>query len=188
MAGPTAESFFLSHHTYTHQNLDNATTFDARVQIELNVKLAELLNMTTRSTFSSQCMVTPQISGLLNGDALAALKTYGGISCATGDNTWPQLFINPSTPYHSLRTSVATNGYDGFVIVPRFATEIYYNCSVPNQNEVLYNNLYSTYWGGPSTINDIVRREAVRVVRDGLLKLRHDSYMMVSFGGWRAGF
>jgi len=83
----------------------------------------------------------------------------------TGDNTWPKLFINPSTPYHSLRTSVANNGYAGFVIIPRYATEIYYNCSTPSQNEVLYNNLYSTYWGGPSTIDDIVRREAVRVVQ-----------------------
>jgi hypothetical protein len=41
-----------------------------------------------------------------------------------------------------LLTTKATNGYDGYSILPRFATEIYYNCSTPTQNMVLYNNLY----------------------------------------------
>ena len=34
------------------------------------------------------------------------------------------------------------------------------------------------YYGAPSTVDDIMRREAARVVRDGLLALRHDPYMM----------
>jgi hypothetical protein len=140
--------------------------------------------MTQRPTFSSKCMVTPQISGLLNGDALSALVA-NGITCAVGDNTWPALFTNPANPYHALRTTAAKNGYDGFTILPRFATEIYYNCSIPAQNEALYNNLYRSYFGGDSTIDQIVAREALRVVRDGLLKLRHDPYMMV--GGLGGG-
>jgi hypothetical protein len=32
-------------------------------------------------------MVTPEISGLMNGDVLAALSS-NGITCSTGDNTW----------------------------------------------------------------------------------------------------
>ena len=39
--------------------------------------------------------------------------------------------------------------------------------------------LYSSYYGGPSTIDDIVNREAARAVRE-LLKLRRDPYMFVS--------
>ncbi len=62
--------------------------------------------------------------------------------------------------------------------MPRFATEIYYNCTTAAQNEALYNWLYQSYYGAPSTITDIVKREAARVARDGLLSLRKDPYMM----------
>ena len=118
-----------------------------------------------------------QISGLLNGDALASLMARG-VTCGTGDNTWP-FFKNTANPHHMLYTTVAKNGYDGFAILPRFATEVYYNCSTATQNAALYNRLYSSFFGGPSTISQIMAREATRVVRDGLLKLRKDPYMMV---------
>ncbi|GBF97916.1 hypothetical protein Rsub_10589 [Raphidocelis subcapitata] len=172
----TRSGFFYSHHTWSHQNLDNATLYDAQVQIQLNKRIAaaDYLNIAALPTFSSRCMVTPQISGLRNGDALAALAE-AGVTCATGDNTWPFL-LNQDNPYHPLYTTVATNGYDGFAIIPRFATEVYYNCSTETQNADLYNRLYSNYYG-PSTINDILAREAARVVRDSLLKLRHDPFM-----------
>ena len=169
------------HHTWSHQNLDNATLYDAQVQIQLNKRIAaavsgamgavlvqrtagcwcllrlrpafwvstwcrclciaapslnspsnppkppqDYLNIAALPTFSSRCMVTPQISGLRNGDALAALAE-AGVTCATGDNTWPFL-LKQDNPYHPLYTTAATNGYDGLAIIPRFATEVYYNC------------------------------------------------------------
>ncbi|GBF97931.1 hypothetical protein Rsub_10604 [Raphidocelis subcapitata] len=174
--GPSRSLFFYSHHTWSHQNLDNTTLYDAQVQIQLNKRIADAdyLNIAALPTFSSRCMVTPQISGLRNGDALAALAE-AGVTCGTGDNTWPFL-LNQDNPYHPLYTTAATNGYDGFAIIPRFATEVYYNCSTATQNEILYNRLYSGYYG-PSTIDDILAREAARVVRDSLLKLRHDPFM-----------
>jgi hypothetical protein len=45
------------------------------------------LGLTTKASWSSSSMVTPQISGLRNGDALATLKA-NGVTCVTGDNTW----------------------------------------------------------------------------------------------------
>jgi hypothetical protein len=122
-----------------------------------------------------------QISGLHNGDALAALARQG-VGCAVGDNTWSFL-INPDNPHHMLYTTKKEHGYNGFEILPRFATEIYYNCSTASQNLALYNSLYRSFYGRDSTIDELMQREAVRVVRDGLLSLRHDPYMMVS--GWR---
>ena len=119
-----------------------------------------------------------QISGLRNGDALASLVQHS-ITCGSGDNSWPFL-MNKENPYHMLRTTAAVNGFEGFSILPRFATEIYYNCSTPEQNMALYNHLYEIYFGAPSTIDDLMKREAARVVREGLLRLRHDPYMMVS--------
>ena len=94
--------------------------------ISANPKTQDFLNVAGLPTFSSSCMVTPQISGLRNGDALAALAE-AGVTCATGDNTWPFL-LNQANPHLPLYTTAATNGYDGFAIIPRFATEIYYNC------------------------------------------------------------
>jgi hypothetical protein len=35
-----ANAFWWSHHTFTHENLDNATSYDARAQIELNMAMA----------------------------------------------------------------------------------------------------------------------------------------------------
>lgn len=168
--------FFFSHHTFTHENLDNATTYDAKQQIALNKLMAKAMNLDTKPTYSSKCMVTPQISGLMNGDALAGLASEG-LACTTGDNTWAHL-KNLNNPYEMLYSTAAKQNYDGFAFLPRYATEIYYNCSTAKQIESVYNNLYSAFYGGPSTINDIVKREAVRVTREGLLALRHDPYMM----------
>ena len=38
--GGSAEEFFYSHHTFSHQNLDNATTYDTDIQIGLNIQMA----------------------------------------------------------------------------------------------------------------------------------------------------
>jgi hypothetical protein len=54
--------------------------------------------------------------------------------------------------------------------------------------EDLYNTLYSSFYGYNSTLDQILDREAYRVVRDGLLGLRHDAHMFhqvrVRVGGW----
>jgi len=174
--GNILSGFFFSHHTFTHQNLDNATTYDATQQLALNTKMAAALGLTGKPAFSSKCMVTPQISGLANGDVLAAIKLQG-VECAVGDNTWGHL-KNKESPHQMLYSTLEKNGFAGFAIMPRFATEIYYNSTTPAQNEALYNFLYQPYFGAASTLDDIVKREAVRVVRDGLLSLRKDPHMM----------
>jgi hypothetical protein len=62
---------------------------------------------------------------------------------------------------------------------PKTHPQVYYNASNAAQEVTLYNRLYTAFWGGPSTIDQIMQREAVRVVREGLLKLRKDPHMMV---------
>jgi hypothetical protein len=48
-------------------------------------------------------MVTPGISGLVNGDALQGLW-QNGLQCATGDNTWAHL-KNPDNVHQMLYTT-----------------------------------------------------------------------------------
>ena len=174
--GGVADAFFWSHHTFTHMNLDNATSYDAAHQLSLNAAMAGALLLDTRASYSRRCLVTPQISGLANGDALRAFSEQG-VACATGDNTWRHL-RNPDNPHHMLYTTADKNGFDGFAVLPRAATEIYYNCSTVAQQEALYNAIYQSYYGARSTIADITAREAARVVRSGLLALRLDPHMM----------
>jgi hypothetical protein len=67
------------------------------------------LNLASKPTFSSKCMVTPQISGLVNGDALSGLKSQG-IECTTGDNTWAHL-RNLANPYQMLYSNVVSGKF-----------------------------------------------------------------------------
>jgi hypothetical protein len=62
------------------------------------------LGLSSRPSFSSTSMVTPAISGLFNGDALAAIAA-AGITTVVGDNTWPTLLLNKDSPYHLLATT-----------------------------------------------------------------------------------
>ena len=39
------------------------------------------------------------------------------------------------------------SNFDGFAILPRYATEIYFNCSTADENMLLYNNLYTSQLG-----------------------------------------
>jgi hypothetical protein len=87
-------------------------------------------------------MVTPEISGLVNGDALAAL-TSKGIQCGTGDNTWAHL-RNLAAPHQMLYTTQALSNFAGFAVLPRFATGGRgTGCSAPVCSELLQFRLQS---------------------------------------------
>jgi len=49
--------------------------------------------------------------------------------------------------------------------------------ATPKGEVALYNTLYSGFYGGNSTMDQILDREATRVVRDALLALRADPTM-----------
>jgi hypothetical protein len=60
----------------------------------------------------------------------------------------------------------------------RWATEIYYHTASEQQQLSLYNLLYSSVFGGPSTFDQVLEREANRVVGQAMLTLRHDPHML----------
>ncbi len=59
--------------------LDNVTSDTMRLQLELNDRMAGagFLDVAGRPGFSAGVLVTPAISGLFNGDALAAMAAAG---------------------------------------------------------------------------------------------------------------
>jgi hypothetical protein len=70
------------------------------------------LGLIGRPSYSRTTLVTPAISGLFNGAALAAAAD-GGVAAVVGDNTWPSVLLNGTNPYHPLYTTLV-RGFRGF--------------------------------------------------------------------------
>lgn len=119
------DSFAWISHTFTHEDLENATYYDTNLQMAFNYQHAKLLGLSNAKYWSNSSFIPPGITGMHNGDALKAFMV-NGILAGVGDSTRPAL-LNPNNTHWPLITTVAGNGYAGFTIIPRWATRIYYN-------------------------------------------------------------
>ncbi|KXS21755.1 hypothetical protein M427DRAFT_107155 [Gonapodya prolifera JEL478] len=160
-------------HTFTHENLDDATQYDVTQEVTLNQKMATVLGLTGQPYWSSNGMVTPEISGVFNGDAYTVL-TANNITTIVGDNSRSQLV--PSDIYGLWRSTSASSNYVGYAVIPRQPTEVYYDCSTVAEDIYLYNNMYFNTFGYNSTWSQILSREQTRLT-SMLLNLRHDPHM-----------
>ncbi len=64
----------------------------------------------------------------------------------------------------------------------RFATETYFNATDPEQNLRLYNNIYGAQLGMTESWDEVLDREANRVLQSALLQVRHDPHMFHQVG------
>lgn len=117
-------------HTFSHEELNNATYHDASREIFFNQAWLKQLRIDQAQHFSAKGIIPPAITGLHNADAIKAW-TDNGIQFVVGDNTRPVL-RNKQSQYWALPSSVESNGREGILIMPRFATTIYYNCDKPD--------------------------------------------------------
>jgi len=167
------KEFFWSSHTFTHENLDNVSRSDADNEIRLNIEMAHLLGLLDTDYWSPGAIITPQISGLHNKDALDIFKLYG-IKYGTGDLSRPAL-CNAENPYLPYYTTMESSNYEGFPIIPRSPTEVYYYCSTREEDLWVYNEIYRDYYGGDSTFDQLLERESERTLLL-MLKLRHEAH------------
>jgi hypothetical protein len=116
-------------HTFTHEDEDNATYFDVNNEISWNQAWLKQVGIASATKFSKG-LIPPGITGLHNGDALRAWAA-NGVTQVVGDNTRPAL-LNTVNEHWPLISTVAANGYAGIQITPRWASNIYYNCNLPN--------------------------------------------------------
>ncbi len=101
----------------------------------------------------------------------ALLSIYVLISCLSlGDNSRPEL-LSPN-PYHGWYTTQATNGFDGIYVVPRHATDVFYDSSLPINIEQIYNHMYGT-----SLDYKAISALDVTMALGQLLAFRHDPFM-----------
>eukprot|EP00833_Pecoramyces_ruminatium_P006869 jgi/Orpsp1_1/1180901/evm.model.c7180000075072.1 len=165
--------FFWCSHTFTHENLDNASRSDVDNEIRVNLEIAKMLDLIGEEWWSGKSIITPQISGLHNGDALDIFRQYGILS-ATGDIS-RQDITNTANPYLPFLTTLDSSNVADFPVIPRSPTEIYYYASTPEEDAYIYNYMYHTYFGGDSTWDQILERESTRVLRLIML-LRHEAH------------
>lgn len=117
-------------HTFTHEELNNATYYDAAREIQFNQAWMAQMKIDKATRFSPKGLIPPAITGLHNGDVIKAWLD-NGIKFVVGDNTRPVL-RSADSKFYPLVTTVAANGYAGLYIIPRYATTIYYNCDKPD--------------------------------------------------------
>lgn len=120
------DAFAHVSHTFSHQELNNATYNDAAREIAFNKAWLKQMGIDKASRFSPKGLIPPAITGLHNADVIKAW-TDNGIINVVGDNTRP-ILRNTQNKYWPLASTAAVNGRDGITIIPRFATTIYYNC------------------------------------------------------------
>ncbi|KAJ3112952.1 hypothetical protein HDU96_003953 [Phlyctochytrium bullatum] len=153
-------SFWWNSHTFSHEILNNNTYGDTYNEISYNYDMAQQLGLTSTPNWSNFSMVTPGISGLFNGDALKALLDFG-ITASVGDSSRPKTLNSTNPEFWPMITTVDANGYAGFTAVPRSATQVFFNCTNPTYNALLYNNIY----GGSVTFDYVVKSDVDRVTR-----------------------
>ncbi|MEZ5355824.1 MAG: hypothetical protein R2762_24585 [Bryobacteraceae bacterium] len=125
--------FFWVSHTFDHENLDcylpvpnsgicrPATYNEARAEVVQNVSVATTLGIPV----DRQSMVTPAISGLTNPNFMRAAAD-NRIRYLVGDMSRPEHV--PAIANTLLRSSVDSRIY----IIPRRATNVFYNATTPN--------------------------------------------------------
>ena len=157
-------------HTFTHLELNNATYSDAYKEINWNVNWMQQAGIAGAKYFTGNGLIPPAITGLHNGDAIRAWADNGLTNCV-GDNTRPVL-RNQQNDMWPLITTVASNGYAGFQINPRWATRIYYNCDKPACTTLEWINTSA----GKGTFDDLLSTEKADTTRH-LMGMYHDPYM-----------
>ncbi|KAF4554718.1 Hypothetical protein D9617_3g017860 [Elsinoe fawcettii] len=164
------DAFMHLSHTFTHMALNNATYSDTAKEIQFNIAWMKQLTIWNAARFSGNGLIPPAITGMHNGDAIKAWMD-NGITQVVGDNTRPVL-MNTENEYWPLITTVAGNGYDGLLVIPRWATTIYYNCDTADCTT----NEWIATSGGKGTFTDLLNDARSVNVRH-LLGLHQDPFM-----------
>jgi uncharacterized protein involved in tellurium resistance len=163
--------FFLNSHTFTHEDLNNCSYRDAFNEIRVNQNFAKGAGFDTKSYWSKHAIVSPGISGVYNADALQAFVD-AGITSVVGDITRTNI-TNLENIHWPFITTKKSSNFDGFTIIPRAATAIYYNCSTPQENEKLWHAIYPDL---KLNFAQILDGEADRALYK-LMQLHWDAYM-----------
>jgi hypothetical protein len=157
-------------HTFSHESLNNATFNDTYKEITFNQAWFNTTGISSASKWSPNGLIPPAITGMHNGDAIKAWM-INGLTAAVGDNT-RSVLMNQQNEFWPLISTVASNGYDGLTIIPRWATTIFYNCDLP----ACTTDEWVQTSGGKGDFAALLKDARMTNVRH-LLGLHHDPFM-----------
>eukprot|EP00904_Undaria_pinnatifida_P003101 jgi/Undpi1/12792/HiC_scaffold_7.g02459.m1 len=126
------DAFWWQSHTLTHLARDNLGESDCSIEDGGNAQIAVLTGLFGSDNYNWRSMTNPGITGLFNKYCLES-AVDNLMACGPGDNTYDGVqttvsLVSSESPYHSIYTTTDVNEYAGFQIVPRFATNVYFNC------------------------------------------------------------
>lgn len=149
--------FFWLNHTYSHPNLDKLSYQVVRHEVKKNYEFGRRHFRSVLDThFSDYHLVTPEISGLFNPNAMRAFKDLH-VESVTGDNSRDEL--RPVNKFFGRFSEKSKNGVDGIFIMPRHATEVYWDVATVAEQESQYNKVYGKEIGRNLNVDEIMARE-----------------------------
>ena len=146
----TQGQFPWINHTWSHQNLDAVGYDQAYSEITRNNQKAAAMGFTS---YDRRALVTPDISGLSNPEAMAAAWD-AGVRYVVSDTSRPGM-DNP-TP----QTGVPNFVEPRILMIPRRPVNLYYNVTTPAQWTAEYNAIYHAYWGRDLAYSEILDKES----------------------------
>ena len=164
--------FYWVSHTYTHADMNNMNYRTAQWELKQNIDVAKVLMKGSEEFFSPNALVTPHISGLFNKDALTAMK-HNGIVNVVGDNTLDNL--RPANRHEAYFTKDKPHGEPGVLIMPRDASDVDYNLSLPVEIVTRFNKQFKDE-GIKFTLKEVYDYEARKWVPQ-LLNYLQSPYM-----------
>jgi hypothetical protein len=146
--------FKWTNHSFKHTNLDSVSYRVAARTIRKNNAMAVKLRL---DQYSTENMVTPDVSGLTNPGFLQAAFDLG-IRYLVTDTSRPG-YDNPSPNagiYNSFQPDI--------LMIPRRPTNLFYNVSTPDEWAAEYNCIYRDFWGQDLTFDEILDEESDAIV------------------------
>ena len=148
----TDSQFPWINHTFTHQNLDPDSASYDRVYWEITRNNQTAASMGF-ANYDRRALITPDVSGLTNPDAMSAAYD-AGVRFLVTDTSKPGM-DNP-TPQAGI-----LNWEDPRILmVPRRPVNLFYNVTTPSEWTNEYNYLYHSYWGRDLTYEEILGKES----------------------------
>jgi hypothetical protein len=164
----TSSEFPWINHTFTHQNLDpDSADYDMTYEeITRNNQTAASMGF---ASYDRRALVTPDVSGLTNPEAMSAAYD-AGVRFLVTDTSKPG-YDNPSPQagiYNPLEPAI--------LMIPRRPVNLYYNVTTPAQWTNEYNYLYHNYWGRDLSFSEILDKES-DVLLQYMLRGEIDAWM-----------
>ncbi len=148
------DQFYFVSHTYGHLKMDTINFNTARSELQRNDAIARALGLRAVSPLN---LVTPEISGLFNPQAMQAVHD-SGIRYVVSD-TSRKGENNPSPNaglYNQFQPSI--------LMIPRYPTSIGYDVSTPEEEVAEYNCAYAAYTGHTLTYAEIIDKESQNIL------------------------